>query len=96
MKWPLVTRSTHEAALREVGRLKDNPVALEALTALANAIAEDEFRRATDEGRAMVRAYAVDANYNLYATSDGMLRPKVNATLQHIIGAFAPGRRGSL
>jgi len=51
-------------------------------------VAASEYDRAMADGKALVRAWAVDANYNLY--TNGELGPMTRAAFQDAERQFAP------
>jgi hypothetical protein len=56
-------------------------------------LVQEEYGRAMADGREQVRAWAVDANYNVYMTdSDMMAKNKAVAAFQDAINQFRPAR----
>jgi hypothetical protein len=57
---------------------------------------EAEYQRATADGNAKVRQWAVDANWELHQIEgQGHYTARVRAVMQHAIGQFRPERRSS-
>lgn len=75
MRWPLMTKAQHEAELAELRELYQGFV-------------DREFTRAMTEGKARVRAWAVDANYSVY--HHGTPRAAAAAAFQQAERQFGP------
>jgi len=60
MRWPFMTKATHDRMVRQLNLSHETCVSL-----LQEAI-DREYARATADGKAKVRAWAVDANYNVF------------------------------
>jgi hypothetical protein len=77
MRWPFMLKSTHEAEIDH-------------LSAVWQEMVDQEFDRATAQGRAAVHRWAVDANYNVF--THGNPRGAASAAFQEAERMFAPVR----
>jgi hypothetical protein len=71
--------------------LKERDLYVERIADLEQ-VAAAEYERALEEGKAQVRTWAVDANYNVYISDAGTAQSKAIAAFQEAVRQFAPKR----
>jgi len=82
MRWPFMTKATHDRMVRQLDLAHETCVSL-----LQDAI-DREYARASLDGNAKVHAWAIDANYNVF--NHGNPRGAAAAAFQEAERVFRP------